>query len=93
MPSAPQAVRAAARYVAPPLGDEGAAELIERLVLVSPETAARNAAALAAEHAADHAAVEPLSEQNDASDVANDEADAEQGPGEPGPALIGASRA
>jgi Cof subfamily protein (haloacid dehalogenase superfamily) len=33
MPSAPDAVRAAARYVAPPLEEEGAAQLIERLVL------------------------------------------------------------
>ena len=33
MPSAPEAVRAAARYVAPPLADEGAAGIIEALVL------------------------------------------------------------
>ncbi|MDP9483551.1 MAG: Cof-type HAD-IIB family hydrolase [Chloroflexota bacterium] len=33
MPSAPPAVQAAARYVAPPLADEGAAEVIELLVL------------------------------------------------------------
>ncbi len=46
MPSAPAAVRTAARYVAQPLADEGAAQLIEQLVLVSPETAARNAATL-----------------------------------------------
>jgi hydroxymethylpyrimidine pyrophosphatase-like HAD family hydrolase len=50
MPSAPAAVRAAARYVAPPLADEGVADLIERLVLVSPEIAARNADALARAH-------------------------------------------
>ncbi len=50
MPSAPDAVRATARYVAPPVGEEGAAQLIEQLVLVSPETAARNAEALAAAH-------------------------------------------
>jgi Cof subfamily protein (haloacid dehalogenase superfamily) len=52
MPSAPAAVRDAARYVAPPLAEEGVADLIERLVVVSPETAARNADALAREHAA-----------------------------------------
>jgi Cof subfamily protein (haloacid dehalogenase superfamily) len=33
MPSAPPAVRAAARYIAPPLTDEGAAQVIELLVL------------------------------------------------------------
>jgi Cof subfamily protein (haloacid dehalogenase superfamily) len=33
MPSAPPAVQAAARYVAPPLDDEGAAQVIELLVL------------------------------------------------------------
>ena len=52
MTGAPDAVRAAARYLAPPIGEEGAAQLIERLVLVSPETAARNADALAAEQEA-----------------------------------------
>ena len=50
MPSAPTPVRAAARYVAPPLAAEGAAQLIERLVLAGPAAAARNADALAAEH-------------------------------------------
>jgi Cof subfamily protein (haloacid dehalogenase superfamily) len=33
MPSAPAAVQAAARYVAPPVGEEGAAQMIERIVL------------------------------------------------------------
>jgi hypothetical protein len=33
MPSAPAAVRAAARFVAPPVGDEGAAQMIERIAL------------------------------------------------------------
>jgi Cof subfamily protein (haloacid dehalogenase superfamily) len=50
MPSAPRPVQAAARYVAPPLAEEGAAQLIERLVLASPGAAARHAAELAAEH-------------------------------------------
>jgi Cof subfamily protein (haloacid dehalogenase superfamily) len=33
MPSAPAAVQAAARYVAPPVGEEGAAQMIERIAL------------------------------------------------------------
>jgi hydroxymethylpyrimidine pyrophosphatase-like HAD family hydrolase len=33
MPSAPAAVQEAARYVAPPVGDEGAAQMIERIAL------------------------------------------------------------
>lgn len=56
MPSAPGPVRASARYVAPPLTAEGAAQLIERLVLASPASAARHAATLAAEHDAIHPA-------------------------------------
>jgi Cof subfamily protein (haloacid dehalogenase superfamily) len=36
MPSAPLAVRAVARYVAPPVAEEGVADLIEQLVLASP---------------------------------------------------------
>ncbi len=36
MPSAPDAVRAVARYVAPPLAEEGAAAMIEQLVLAGP---------------------------------------------------------
>jgi hypothetical protein len=48
MPHAPAAVRAAARYIASPLEEEGAASLIEQLVLADPRTAARNAARLAA---------------------------------------------
>jgi Cof subfamily protein (haloacid dehalogenase superfamily) len=52
MPSAPGPVRDAARYVAPPLAEEGAAQLIEQLVLASPEAAVRNAEALAAAHRA-----------------------------------------
>ena len=51
MPSAPGPVRAAGRYIAPPLADEGSAQLIEQLVLGSPEIAARNAERLAAEAA------------------------------------------
>jgi len=33
MPSAPDAVRAAARYLAPPVSEEGAAQMIERIAL------------------------------------------------------------
>jgi phosphoserine phosphatase len=33
MPSAPAAVLAAARYVAPPVAEEGAAQMIERIAL------------------------------------------------------------
>ena len=50
MPSAPDGVQAVARYIALPLEAEGAAQLIEQLVLASPADAARVAAALAAEH-------------------------------------------
>jgi Cof subfamily protein (haloacid dehalogenase superfamily) len=42
MPSAPLEVRLAARYVAPPLRAEGAAVLIEELVLAGPRAQARN---------------------------------------------------
>jgi Cof subfamily protein (haloacid dehalogenase superfamily) len=48
MPHAPAPVLAAARYVAAPLSDEGAAELIERLVLAGPRAAARSAEQLTA---------------------------------------------
>ncbi len=44
MPHAPEPVRAAGRYVAPPLADEGVAQLIEELVLAE-ELDARAAAA------------------------------------------------
>ena len=36
MPTAPAEVRAVARYIAPPLADEGVAQMIEALVLASP---------------------------------------------------------
>jgi Cof subfamily protein (haloacid dehalogenase superfamily) len=47
MPSAPPEVRAAARYVAPQLEDDGAARMIEDLVLASPDRIVANAARLA----------------------------------------------
>jgi hypothetical protein len=40
MPSAPVAVQLAARYIAPPLAEEGAARLIEDLVLSGTRAAA-----------------------------------------------------
>ena len=46
MPSAPPEVRAAARYVAPPLEDDGAARMIEELVLASPADILVNASRL-----------------------------------------------
>ena len=50
MPGAPGAVTAAARYVAPPLAEEGVAQLIERLVLATEADARRAAARLESEH-------------------------------------------
>ncbi len=47
MPSAVPEVRRVARYLARPVADEGAAELIEQLVLAPPAVAARNAERLA----------------------------------------------
>jgi Cof subfamily protein (haloacid dehalogenase superfamily) len=49
MPHAPQPVQAGARYLAPPLAEEGVARLIEELVLAGPEAARRASMRLAAE--------------------------------------------
>jgi Cof subfamily protein (haloacid dehalogenase superfamily) len=49
MPTAPAEVRAAARYVAPPLEEDGAAQMIESLVLASPDAILANARRLQAE--------------------------------------------
>jgi hypothetical protein len=43
MPSAPAAVRAAARYVALPVAEEGAAQMIEKIALEGIPPAARPA--------------------------------------------------
>jgi Cof subfamily protein (haloacid dehalogenase superfamily) len=51
MPTAPGEVKAAARYQAPPLGEEGVAQVIEALVLSTP-SAARSASRRMAEAAA-----------------------------------------
>jgi hydroxymethylpyrimidine pyrophosphatase-like HAD family hydrolase len=56
MPSAPLEVRSLARYVAPPVGDEGVATMIEALVLPDPAEARRAADRLADEA---HRALEP----------------------------------
>jgi Cof subfamily protein (haloacid dehalogenase superfamily) len=85
MPSAPLPVQAAARYVAPPLADEGTAQLIEQLVLASPKVAARNADALAARHSGATVDVAP--------DAADGERTATNQPNEADPPLIGARRA
>ena len=49
MPSAPETVLAAGRYVAPPLAEEGVARMIEALVLARPTVARANARRLAEE--------------------------------------------
>ncbi len=51
MATAPAEVRVAGRYVAAPVDQDGAAALIEAIVLAPPEDAARNAARLEAEAA------------------------------------------
>lgn len=49
MPTAPDGVRAVARYVAPPLEEEGAAQMIEALALADPADALAASHRLAAE--------------------------------------------
>jgi hypothetical protein len=49
MPTAPLGVRSVARYIAPSLADEGAARLIEGLVLATPSEAVAASRRLAAE--------------------------------------------
>lgn len=51
MPTAPRAVQAVARYVAPALADEGVARMIEALVLATPGAAREASERLAAEAA------------------------------------------
>jgi Cof subfamily protein (haloacid dehalogenase superfamily) len=53
MPTAPAEVRAVARYVAPPVAEEGVARMIEALVLASPASARRAAQRLARDAAAE----------------------------------------
>jgi Cof subfamily protein (haloacid dehalogenase superfamily) len=61
MPTAPLAVRSVARYVAPPVGEEGAAAIIEALVLADPAVARRTSERLADEA---HRALEPSDEED-----------------------------
>ena len=61
MPTAPLAVRSVARYVAPPVGEEGAAAMIEALVLADPAVARRTSERLADEA---HRALEPSDEED-----------------------------
>jgi Cof subfamily protein (haloacid dehalogenase superfamily) len=49
MPSAPAGVLGVARYIAPPVGDEGVAQMIERLVLARPADALAASRRMAAE--------------------------------------------
>ena len=49
MPTAPVEVLAVARYIAPPLTEEGVARMIESIVLASPAVAGRASVRLAAE--------------------------------------------
>jgi Cof subfamily protein (haloacid dehalogenase superfamily) len=93
MPSAPAPVRAAARYVAPPLAEEGAAQMIERLVLAGPAAAARNADALAEEHDAMGALGRDAPDDLYAPDAANDEGTPRGESSERSPTPIGARRA
>ncbi len=58
MPTAPAAVRAVARYLAPPVGEEGAATLIESLALADPRGAREASRRLTAEAARARAADE-----------------------------------
>ena len=57
MPTAPAEVLAVARYVAPPVAEEGVARMIEALVLASPASARRASARLAREAATDQVPV------------------------------------
>jgi Cof subfamily protein (haloacid dehalogenase superfamily) len=56
MPTAPLAVRSVARYLAPPVGEEGVARMVEALVLPDEAVARRTAERLADEA---HRALEP----------------------------------
>jgi 3-deoxy-D-manno-octulosonate 8-phosphate phosphatase KdsC-like HAD superfamily phosphatase len=60
MPSAPAEVQAVARYIAPPLADEGVAQMIEALVLARPPAVRAASARLADEAAARRMPVEPV---------------------------------
>ena len=57
MPSAPTEVLAVARYIAPPVGEEGVARMIEELVLARPAAARAAGSRLAEEAAATRASM------------------------------------
>jgi len=61
MPSAPASVQAVARYVAPPLAEEGVARMIEALVLARPAAARAASMRLAEEAEASRAGLERAS--------------------------------
>ena len=90
MPGAPLPVRAAARYLAPPLAEEGAAGLIEALVLASPEVAARNADALARAHREVLGRGRPVGQAPDGS---TNEGTGREAADDPGRRLVAAPRA
>jgi hypothetical protein len=71
MPSAPAPVQRAARYIAPPLAEEGVARMIEALVLALPAAARAASERMAA--AADDVRA-GLETADDAADVTEDEA-------------------
>ena len=60
MPTAPAEVQAVARYIAPPLADEGVAQMIEALVLARPQAVRAASARLAEEAAVRRMPVEPV---------------------------------
>jgi len=60
MPTAPAEVQAVARYIAPPLADEGVARMIEALVLARPQAVRAASTRLADEAAARRMPVEPV---------------------------------
>jgi hydroxymethylpyrimidine pyrophosphatase-like HAD family hydrolase len=60
MPTAPAEVQAVARYIAPPLGDEGVARMIEALVLARPRAVRATAVRLADEAAMRRVPQEPV---------------------------------
>ncbi len=81
MPTAPVEVRAAARYEAPPLADEGVAVMIETLVLADPERAriAGDRLAEEARAARDASDAEDVAERRRAAAAESTDADARTG--------------
>jgi Cof subfamily protein (haloacid dehalogenase superfamily) len=76
MPTAPAGVQAVARYIAPPLTDEGVAQLIEGLVLADPARAAELSSRLAADADARRPVAPPADDAADAEIAARREASA-----------------